>query len=308
MIVTHNMQQAARVSATARRSSASTAPASPASWWRWTPPRRSSPTPAGRRPSTTSRAGSADVGHGRRRRVERPDRPAGRVPRASSTRSARRSPSCRPASPSSSRGPPRSCSDQDLEGAEYMILADDEVDATCVSAGGALLLGARPAVAGGHRPAPGRRRAADHRRDRAVRRPRRQHLQGGPADLRPPARPAPAGHHPEDGRPGPAAVPRSDRVVPDQRRHPGRRARRHGLLPRRPAAPVRRRPSSRATPARRSTSRSPSSWPSWPASTSASATTPSTSASASATWSPAGCPSTTGAARFATRAAASDLD
>ena len=37
----------------ARRSSASTAPASPASWWRWTTPRRSSPTRSGRRRSTT---------------------------------------------------------------------------------------------------------------------------------------------------------------------------------------------------------------------------------------------------------------
>ena len=81
VIVTHNMQQAARVSATARRSSRSTAPAGRASWSRWTPPRRSSPTPSGRRRSTTSRAGSADGGHGRRRRVERPDRSAGRVPR-----------------------------------------------------------------------------------------------------------------------------------------------------------------------------------------------------------------------------------
>ena len=94
---------------------------------------------------------------------------------------------------------------------------------------GALLLGARPAVAGGHRPAPGRRRVADHRRDRAVGRPGRQPLQGGPADLRAPARSAAAGHHPEDGRPGPAAVPGGDRVLPDERRHPGGRARRHGL-------------------------------------------------------------------------------
>ena len=47
-------------SATAPRSSASRAPASPASWSRWTTPRRSSPTPAGRRPSTTSRGGSGD--------------------------------------------------------------------------------------------------------------------------------------------------------------------------------------------------------------------------------------------------------
>ena len=95
------------------------------------------------------------------------------------------------------------------------------------------------------------------------------------------------------GDAGPAAVQRGDRGVPDERRQQGGRARRHGQLPRRPAAAVRagdlREPLGREA----STCRSPCSSPSSPASTSASATTPSTSASASASSSPAGCPSTT---------------
>ena len=96
--------------------------------------------------------------------------------------------------------------DGDLEGADYLILADDEHRRPRARARGALLPGAGPPGAGGQRPAPGHGRREDDRRDRAVRRPLRQHLQGGPADLRPRARPPAARHHHPDERAGPAAV------------------------------------------------------------------------------------------------------
>ena len=95
---------------------------------------------------------------------------------------------------------------QDLEGAEYMILGDDEIDARSLELEERCypLLALQAPVAGDLRQIVVG--AADHRRGRALGRPRRQHLQGGPADLRAPARPAAARDHPADGRPGAAAV------------------------------------------------------------------------------------------------------
>ena len=101
-----------------------------------------------------------------------------------------------------------------------------------------------------------------------------QHLQGGAPHLRPRARPEPARHHHPDGRAGPAALHRRDRVVRRERRGEGGGDRRHGQLPRRAAEAVR--PGDLREPLRRhaSTCRWPSSSRSSPGSTSASATTP----------------------------------
>ena len=180
---------------------------------------RSSPTPTTSAPSSTSPGGSADATMHRARSSQEPDahgdlrsefhHELDEIRDEIAQLVGRRH-----------REHPRATEillSQDLEGAEYMILADDEIDARRSSSRSAAT-GARPAVAGRQRPAPGRRRAADHRRDRALGRPGRQHLQGGTADLRPPARPRAARDHPEDGRPGAAAVPGGDRVLHDERR------------------------------------------------------------------------------------------
>ena len=79
----------------------------------------------------------------------------------------------------------------------------------------------RAAGAGGQRPAPGRRRAADDRRDRALGRPRRQHLQGGAPHLRPRVSTRELrGIIQQDGRAGAAAVRRGDRGVPSRATRP----------------------------------------------------------------------------------------
>ena len=50
--------------------------------------------------------------------------------------------------------------DGDLEGADYMIRGDDEIDARCVSTSRSAATASSPCRPGGQRPAPGRRRAA----------------------------------------------------------------------------------------------------------------------------------------------------
>ena len=127
---------------------------------------------------------------------------------------------------------------QDLEGAEHMVLADDEIDAQALELEERVLRAARPAVAGRQRPPPGRRGDADHRRDRALGRPRRQHLQGGAPDLRPQLDPRLRGIIQKMGEQAHSCSRRRPRRTSPTTR-PSRRPRRHGQLPRRPAARVR---------------------------------------------------------------------
>ncbi len=105
----------------------------------------------------------------------------------------------RPESPNSSLVPPTSCCRSDLEAAEYIILGDDEYDTRALELEERCFTVHRVAGTGGDRPARRGRRRSDHRRRRTLRRPVRQHLQGRPPDLRSRARPAPARCDPEDG-------------------------------------------------------------------------------------------------------------
>jgi phosphate transport system protein len=85
--------------------------------------------------------------------------------------------------------------DGDLEGAEYIIRGDDEIDARCVELEEALPAHPRAAGAGGHRAAPGDRPDEDDLRGRAQWRSRAQHLQGCAPHLRARARSQAARHH-----------------------------------------------------------------------------------------------------------------
>ena len=115
--------------------------------------------------------------------------------------------------------------EQDLEGAEYVILADDEVDARCMALEErcySVLALQSPVAIDLRQVVAALRIIAEIERSadlavnlcKAARR-----IYGHRLD------PRSAGDHPEDGGPGPAAVPGGHGVVPDERRHPGGRPR-----------------------------------------------------------------------------------
>ena len=139
---------------------------------------------------------------------------------------------------------------QDLEGAEYMILADDEIDARALELEERcyqMLALQAPVASDLRRIVAALRIIAEIERSadlavnicKAARR-----IYGH--ELDPAAR-----DHPEDGRSGAPAVQGGDRGLRQRRRRQGRRHRRHGRLPRRPAARVRRRRSSSSHAAER---------------------------------------------------------
>ena len=105
---------------------------------------------------------------------------------------------------------------QDLEGAEYMILGDDEVDAKCVELEERCysVLALQSPVAGDLRQVVAALRIiaeVERSADLAVNLCKAaRRIYGHRLD------PRLRGHHPEDGQPGPAAVPRGDRVVHDE--------------------------------------------------------------------------------------------
>ena len=139
---------------------------------------------------------------------------------------------------------------------------------------GAMPVGARPAGARRQRPPTDRVGTQAGTRDRAVRRPVRQHLQGGAAYLRTRSRSEVARRHPEDGRAGADVVQGGDRGVPQ----PTTASVRPPSTTWTPisttcsASSCNR--SSRATPPAPSICRSRCSWRSSPASSSASVITP----------------------------------
>ena len=78
---------------------------------------------------------------------------------------------------------------QDLEGADYVLRGDADIDARSIDDRGAGAAAAGAAGARRQRPAPDRVGAQAGARDRTLRRPVLQHLQGGAPDLRARARP-----------------------------------------------------------------------------------------------------------------------
>ena len=75
--------------------------------------------------------------------------------------------------------------DGDLEGADYLISADDEIDARALDLEEECYRVHGPPGPDGRRLPDAGLGGQDRGRDRAVRRPGREHLQGGPPPLRP---------------------------------------------------------------------------------------------------------------------------
>ena len=188
VIVTHNMQQAARVS---DRTAFFTTEVNPESDRRtgvlveFDPTDKifSNPTTSG--PRSTSPAGSADVATSRRTSVSQRAPTAFHHELEASSLGA----GCRRVTELIPRATDILL-DQDLEGAEYDHPRRRRDRRQVDRRGrGEVLSRARAPVAGRRRPPPGRLGAEADRRDRALGRPLRQHLQGGPPHLRPRSRP-----------------------------------------------------------------------------------------------------------------------
>ena len=180
--------------------------------------------------------------------------------------------------------------DGDLEGADYLLLADDEIDARSLELEERCyqVLALQAPVASDLRQVMAA--VQDDQRDRALRRPVRQHLQGGATHLRPELDPKLRGIITRMGEQAQQLFKFAiDAYVEDDAGPASAIDDMDDLDRLQPSSSSR---SSRATPRAASPCRSPCSWRSWPGSTSGSATTPSTSASGCGTWSPVGCRAT----------------
>ena len=142
------------------------------------------------------------------------------VPPASSTASATRSPSWRPGDRDDPAGHRRSCS-PGPRGRRVLIRGDDEIDAKSLEIEERCyqVLALQSPVACDLRQVVARCGSSPRS---SARRPAVNICKAARRIYGHRARPAAARHHPEDGRAGAAAVPRGDRVVPDERRQPRR--------------------------------------------------------------------------------------